>query len=112
MIDSMLLMMSVPSFLMVRGLCVRAAGQRAGQQIADHREPAALVQAERQDGAEGRVVHHAGIGGVGLPAASISRPGSICTFLLLATRTLPIATWLVAKSSTIGSLPLRGTAVQ
>ena len=40
-----------------------AAGQRAGQQVADHREAAALVQAERQDGAVGRVVHHAGIGG-------------------------------------------------
>ena len=47
---------------------------------------------------------------VGLPAASINRPSSIATFLLLATRTLPIATWLVAKSSTIGFLPLRGTA--
>src|SRR6185503_8216358 len=43
---------------------VRAAtGQRAGQQVADHRETAALVQAERQDGAERRVVHYARLGG-------------------------------------------------
>jgi hypothetical protein len=46
-------------------------------------------------------------------SAGAGRAGAaIATFLLLATRTLPIATWLVAKSSTIGSLPLRGTAAQ
>ena len=49
---------------------------------------------------------------MGRPAESIKRPSSIATFLLLATRTLPIATWLVAKSRTIGSLPLRGMVVQ
>jgi hypothetical protein len=43
---------------------------------ADHRESAALVQAERQDGAVGRVVHHAGIGGG--PARLISA-GNVAT---------------------------------
>lgn len=62
MIDSMLLMMSVPFFLMVRGLWVRPPVS-APAKIANHGEAAALVQAERQDGAVGRVVHHAGIGG-------------------------------------------------
>jgi hypothetical protein len=42
---------------------VRAsAGQGAGKQVADHGKAAALVQTERQDGAEWRVVHHARLG--------------------------------------------------
>jgi hypothetical protein len=55
MTDSMLLMMSWPFFLMVRGLCVRPP-VRAPARIADHGKAAALVQAERHDGAEWRQV--------------------------------------------------------
>jgi len=51
------------------------------KQIADHREPAALVQAERQDGAVGRVVHHAGIGGG--PAGGVDQEALVHRHLLV-----------------------------
>src|SRR5476651_1243430 len=110
MIDSMLFTMSVPS-LIVRGECVLPPVSAPARRSQITARPPPLCRPN------GRMAPYGGLyivpgSVVSTPAASISRPGSIWIFLLLATRTLPIATWLVAKSSTIGSLPLRGTAVQ